>query len=46
MYLDLPVVCPVSHRFYPAPSRFDNVDLLYDVELIGTVPWFDLAALE
>ena len=27
---DLPVVCTVSHRFYPAPSRFFNVDFLDD----------------
>ena len=31
---DLPVVCTVSHRVYSAPSRFENVDILDDVELI------------
>ena len=43
---DLPVVCTVIHRVYPALSRFDNVDLLDDVELIGCAPWFDRSALK
>jgi len=43
---DVPVVCAVTQRVYPAPSRFDNVDFLSDDELIGRAPWFDRAALE
>ena len=31
---ELPVACTVSHRVYSAPSHFDDVDFLDDVELV------------
>ena len=37
----VPVVCAATQRVYPALSRFHNVELLSDYELIGWAPWFD-----